>query len=472
MFIEELRDIQLSSAKAQTLQSQLYQAIRSRIIEGRYPAGLQLPASRTMADELGVGRNTVLLTLEQLKAEGYIDTRPGAGTYVTHLLPEHFTPLHANAKVTLPNLKHNLNNLPLDHYFAPGVPDLDAFPHAIWQKLIRLHTGRTLLMGFNCAQGYAPLRQAIAEYLRVSRACQCHDEQIIITDGAQQAISLAAQVLLKDGETVYVENPGYIRARSAFLARGCRLKGIDVDELGIIPKLLPNNANGKVLFMTPTHQYPLGGALPLARRLEVLQWLKEKQVWLLEDDYDSEFHYDQKPIAVMQSLGFAESVIYMGSFSKVLYPGLRLGYLVVPEKLVSEFIKAKSNMSGESSLLKQAVTCDFLTEGHFSRHLRKMRKRYHLKLLVLLEHCQNLPGVKKVISGSGMHLVLLFNSSKFGIDQKITDLIKAKGINVRPLSMYYLDRPRHQGLVLGFANASHQQIVAGMMVIRECLREH
>lgn len=479
--MEELKDIELSPDKHQSLQNQLYQAIRSRIISGRYPAGLKLPASRRIAEELGISRNTVLLTMDHLEAEGYVEAKKGAGTFVTEMIPDNFS--EADQKIySRPKIKSTQKEKRLSPsaYFAPGVPDLEAFPLTIWKKLLKLHSGRTALMGYDSNQGYAPLRAALAQYLRTSRACDCHEDQIIITDGAQQALSLAAQVLLKEGEKVYVENPGYVRARKAFQARGCNVIGIDVDEQGLKPSHLPEAPEGKVLCLTPTHQYPMGGVLSLQRRMEILSWLKKHNVWLLEDDYDSEFHFYQKPIAAMQSLGLANQVIYMGSFSKVIYPALRLGYLLVPKELLAAFVSAKYHMSGESNLLEQAVTADFINEGHFNRHLLRMRKRYESKLNILLEQCSRIPGIKPITPAAGMHIVLLLDNSKAGFDLKVVDQIRQQGVNVNALSDYYLDEPKaktknkpaQQGLVIGFANASESQIIQGFAVIERIINSY
>lgn len=487
MRVDDLRDIQLDRKGGESLQHQLYRVIRHRVINGRFASGLKLPASRVMATELGVSRNTITLALEQLKAEGYIEARQGAGHFVTSVLPEHF------GEVLLPDsaptlagvsdlmyppvveIPESISRPPsYDSFdsrpFVMGLPDLSLFPKAIWQRLINQHCCRDALMIYNSTLGYLPLRLALVSYLRSARGVICDENCIVITQGAQQALSLAAQVLLQPGDRAYVENPGYIGARRALLSCGIELKGVDVDEQGVLPAKLPKAPEGKLLYLTPTHQYPLGGILSLERRVEVLNWLADKRLWLIEDDYDSEYHFNHKPVAAMQGLGLEQQVIYMGSFSKVMFPGLRLGYLVVPKHLVLPFAQAKQNLGGETSLLEQAAMADFIEQGHFSRHLRRMRINYGDKLKFLLEECKSIPHVKVMAQDAGMHIVLAFTEDCPHSEEEVLSKIYAKGVRANALSDYYLGEPKKYGLSVGFASASLEQIAYGVKVIAGALK--
>ncbi|MCB0256760.1 MAG: PLP-dependent aminotransferase family protein [Hahellaceae bacterium] len=452
----------------QPLQKQLYQQLADYICSGRLLPGTRLPASRALATELGISRNTVNLALAQLKAEGFLQSRPGSGVYVSDELPKHSQALPrtdwtaTDITPSLSDFAQYLQQQPFfqhgqDLPFTPGVPDLAAFPLPIWNRLQRRHQDRRRLLGYHGHQGYAPLRTALCGYLAASRGVRCDPEQIIITQGAQQAIALCAQVFLNPGDSVLVENPGYVGARKAFLTQMANLipctlgaHGLDVD------KLSHNSVEARLLYLTPTHQYPLGGILSASERLQLLDWASRHRTWLIEDDYDSEFHFFQKPIAALQGMAEHTPVIYMGSFSKVLFPALRLGYLVVPKALVDVFIQAKSYMGGESPTLTQAVVADFIEEGHFVRHLRRMRLIYQEKW----QHLQTLIDTRlnglasSIAASAGMHLAIETHSNDTQpIDDKaLSQAFKNAGFGSTPLSFYYLTPPEKRGLVLGFAN--------------------
>ena len=453
------------------LQTQLQTHLRNWICEGRLSPGTKIPSSRRLSSELAVSRNTITLAIEQLRSEGFFDTIPGKGVYVAESLPvningiKHIDWQYKVAKPELSSFAKELAAKPLYEHgltlpFTPGIPDLDAFPTKIWNTVQRRHHNRTYLMGYNGNQGYAPLREALAEYLRLSRGVRCQANQIIITHGAQQAISLCAQILINKEDEVLVENPGYMGAKKAFNARGAKLTPCHLSENGIAVDALVSTDNKtgpyKLMYCTPTHQYPLGGILPASDRLKLLDWAAQNNTWIIEDDYDSEFHFHHKPVAALQGMAENTPVIYMGSFSKTLFPALRLGYLVVPQELVDIFIKAKSFMSGESPLLPQAVIADFILEGHFTRHLRRMRLLYqekwqHLHQLLL----DKLKGkVTPIAKSAGMHLAIKIPNCD---DNALANALKAEGFGSSPLSVYYLDTPMMTGLVLGFANTNIQQ---------------
>lgn len=475
------RDLQFDNTGS--LQRQLYQQLHQRIVSGRLSSGMRIPASRALAQNLGVSRNTVSLVLEQLKAEGYLESHVGKGVFVSQQLPPVVDALESDAEVLpLPRLSDYaevLSSLPLDHGakdrpFAPGIPDVNAFPMSAWTRIVRRQLDRPHLQTYDCDQGYLPLREALAGYLRASRGVRCDAEQIIITQGAQQAISLCAQVLLNRNDTVLLEEPGYRGARTAFEAHQCRLQPAYVSDNCIDVDQLPKKTAARLLYITPTHHYPLGGILPASDRLRLLQWAAKTDTWILEDDYDSEFHFVGKPIAALQGMASQTPVIYMGSFSKTLLPALRLGFLVVPKSLAAVFSKAKNAMAGESPLLTQAAVAEFIEEGHFVRHLRKMRKHYHSKWLhtlkLLEEDCGDY--VEVIAQSAGMHLVIRFDQLD---DVALAGEFSNKGYGSTPLSSYTLSSTREaarmRGLVLGFANTTESQRINGIKVLAQLIKK-
>lgn len=452
------------------LQQQIHNQFVQWIGQGRLATGVRLPATRLLSEQLGVSRNTVVAVIEQLKAEGFVESQIGRGSFIAHDLPTlsvESTPSASYSEPALPSLSsfaEEISPLMARHHdkalpFTPGVPDVDQFPHPIWQKTWRLHQDRSLLLGYCDDQGYLPLRESIADYLRVSRGVHCSASQILITQGAQQAISLCAQMLLNEGDSVLHENPGYRGASSAFKVRNPNLMHVPLlDQVIDVDWILnhPEASSAKLVYTCPTHQYPMGGLLSASKRMALIQWAQENQVWIIEDDYDSEYHFLHKPIAAMQGMTENNTVIYMGSFSKVLFPSLRLGYLVLPKPLVKTFTTAKSFITGESPLIPQAVVADFIQEGHFVRHIRRMRQNYKEKWQDFSEKIQLHLGerVQIIAESVGMHIVLEIP----GIDDiALRDALRKEGFGSSPLSVYYLGKAEKTGLVLGFGNTTAKQ---------------
>lgn len=482
-----LRDFSFDKASKEPLHHQLYQALKNRILDGRLISSDRLPSSRALSQQLSASRNTINSALEQLKAEGYLKTKQGAGHFISDELPDSY--MTAVGSAVIGEYSSDLD-MPLsdtgkrlagrknirqyhNSSFEAGMPDLAAFPLKKWGQIYHRQSQRKALLGYDSLQGYSHLREVLASYLRSSRGLVCHAEQIIITNGAQHAANIAMNVTLNAGDEVYLENPGYIGMREAFKSHGCQISGIPVTKQGINPQDLPKKPKGKLLCLTPTHQYPMGGILPLASRLRVLEWAAENKVWILEDDYDSEYHYDHKPIAAMQGLGLPEQVIYIGSFSKVLYPGLRLGYMVVPDKLVGACVKVKNQMTGQTPIIEQATVAEFIAEGHFTSHLRKMRQRYHLKFRAMIDACnQHLSDLVDLqYTGAGMHIVLTLKTDACkGLDD-ITLVAQLSGQNIyaSPLSNYYIGTDKQHGLVLGFANTEEDKIDGYIQEIKQIL---
>jgi len=469
-------DIRLDSKHP--LQHQLYQELSERILDQRYPSGRQLPPSRQMAHDLSISRNTVNAVYEQLKAEGFLQSFAGKGVFVHEDIKSAVTPsgpgLHkpVGAGMRLPPLPAlpRLKSKPVEDAslpFQPGLPDLDAFPIRSWNRTLHHQESRRSLRGYDSIQGYQPLRRAIAAYLRTSRGVRCEEHQIIITNGAQQALSLLAEVFLQSGDNILCENPGYRGARNALGRFGNPLVPIPLKKHVLDVEALAGLGPARLLFCTPTHQYPMGGILDLSQRMALVQWAQRNGCWIIEDDYDSEFHFYNKPFAAIQGMFENAPVLYMGSFSKTLLPALRVGYLVVPEAVVEPVLWAKQISGGETPLLTQATIAEFIESGQFTRHLRRMRQLYRDKWqLFQHEVTEKLGGLAQPVAESaGMHLVLEGNFDDLALSQ----WLKTRGFGSTPLSAHFLGEDVRTGLVLGFASASEREITQCVATLRSAL---
>ncbi|SFL95132.1 MocR-like pyridoxine biosynthesis transcription factor PdxR [Marinobacter zhejiangensis] len=452
------------------LQQQLYQQLSARILHQRFPPGSRLPASRLLAADLGISRNTVNAVYDQLKAEGFLQSRAGKGIFVHEdinhrRLFEQQADTSPIASAALPPLPDPRLGAPAGTLradgkaclpFSPGLPDLEAFPIRAWNRVLHHQESRLALRGYGDFQGYRPLRQAIASYLRSSRGLRCGEHQVIITNGAQQGLSLIADVFLQPGDRVLSENPGYRGARYALERHGSTLIPVPLKQQVLDVEALTRLGPAKLLYCTPTHQYPMGGILDISQRMALVQWAMRNQTWIIEDDYDSEFHFYNKPFAAIQGMFDNAPVLYVGSFSKTLLPGLRVGYLVVPEALVEAFVWHKRISGGETPLLSQATIAEFMDSGQFSRHLRRMRQLYrdkwsHFQARVT-EHLSGL--VTPVAESAGMHLVL---EGAFD-DAEVSSKLRNLGYGSTPLSAHFIGTASRQGLVMGFASANAAQI--------------
>lgn len=479
MDVPSFSSIEFSSVRS--LQEQLLQQLTHWICSGHLPPGTRLPASRRLSVELGISRNTVVTVLDQLRAEGFLKSYQGRGVFVSPDLPQcavSLSKFSSNKKYTLPKLSdfgQGLNETSLTDNdgilpFTPGIPDISIFPIKLWSRIQRRHQDRVSLMGHNESQGYAPLREALSQYLKLSRGMCCTPHQIVITQGVQQSISLCSQILLNEGDSVLVENSGYLGVRKAFQARRAKLVSCPMSDNGIdLNALLTNDRinsfNSKLMYITSTRQYPLGRVLPAAQRLKLLDWASQQNIWLLEDDYDSELHYFNKPIGALQGMVRQAPVIYMGNFSKTLFPALNLGYIVVPAELVKVFIKAKEILGSESPMLSQAVVADFIHEGHFVRHLRKMRMLYekkglHLNKLIKEEISEFSSSISQ---SAGMHLTIEISNID---DLKLKQGFEEFGFGSSALSSYFLEDTAMKGLVLGFANTTEKQRLEGIDLLK------
>lgn len=428
--MELLLHVDASSPTA--LYRQLYDDLRSGIINGRFAPGSRLPGSRALADSLGISRITVTECYERLTSEGYLEARKRSGTFVCKTLPELSLYTSSNQQQTVKSERSSLPGLsrygtavdvPLLGPERPGVirfnshgPDVSIFPVKLWAKLLarRLReNSRELLQYTQHFAGAPALREELAKYLRQSRAVECDSSQIVIVSGSQQAIYLVARAVLNEGDVVAMESPGYRLAGRIFETQGSTIVPVPVDRSGIRVSELKriNNKKLKLAYVTPSHQFPTGVSLSLPRRRDLLKWARDHSVLILEDDYDSEFRYSERPLPSLQGLSPDRSVIYVGTFSKLLFPTLRLGYLVLPPDLVNAFVASKILCDIQSSSIDQRTLTDFLSEGHLEPYVRRMRTVYGNRRALVIQEMHKHFGSKVTVSGddAGMHFMAEFN---------------------------------------------------------------
>ncbi len=479
------------------LHRQLYGQLRDHILAGRLPAGARLPASRSLAEELGCSRNTVTGAFDQLLSEGYLEGRVGAGTYVSRELPEGLltaapaAPAPGGAR---PSPARRLSRRgqrlgaaarePLDPAVGPAFamanPDTEHFPFDVWGRLLGRVWRRpppALLRGGDPG-GLPSLRAAIAGHLRAVRGLDCGAGQVLVTAGGQQALDLATRVLLDPGDAAWIEEPGYAGLRAALAAAGARAVAVPVDAEGLSVaegrRLAPE---ARLAAVAPSHQYPLGVTMSLARRLELLDWAGSQGAWILEDDYDSEYRYAGRPLTALQGLEAARAgerqVIYVGSFSKVLFPSLRIGYLVAPPDLAEDFLRARRALDDHPSSIVQPALAAFIEEGHFAAHVRRMRRLYAGRQAALLAAgARHLGGLLSLAPDpAGMHLVGAFEpalAARLG-DVEAAHRAAAAGVSVRPLSAFYAGPARRRGLLLGYAGVPDAAIEPAVLRLRDAL---
>jgi GntR family transcriptional regulator/MocR family aminotransferase len=484
-----LPTIALDQTSALPLYRQLYNALREAILAGQLKAGARLPSTRALANALAISRNTVMNAYAQLLAEGYVEGEVGSGTYVARTLPDEL--LQARIDLTkgdqLPRIGWTLsrrgtrlasNQIPVSRFssefiaFRPGLPALDAFPYELWARLVarRWRRPQRSLLGYGDPAGYRPLRDAIAAYLGEARAVRCQAEQVIVVAGSQQALDLTARMLLDEGDTAWIEDPGYLGARGALLGAGAQLIPVPVDDEGLdVASGASVSQQARLIYVTPSHQYPYGVTMSLRRRLALLEWASQAGAWVLEDDYDSEYRYAGRPLAALQGLDGEGRVIYLGTFSKVLFPALRLGYMVVPPDLVDAFAAARALVDCHSPALDQAALADFISAGHFARHIRRMRALYAERQALLVDAARHaLAGLLEVQSAeAGMHLVGWLPE---GVDDvEASRRAAAYGVGAPPLSMYGLRPLRRGGLLLGFTAVGEKEIRHGVQRLAKAL---
>ena len=472
-----------------SLPKQLYNALRDAILSRQLEPGLRLPSSRDLADLLQVSRGTVVSAFEQLLAEGYLEARVGAGTFVSRRLPEVKEALPSKPQADTHKREPSSQTVWLqtvlgdafqggirihkDNAFIPTQPDLNVFPFDIWARLAsKLYKRKDLQkrFGYDSARGYLPLREAIASHVKTARGIQCEPEQVLVTAGAQQAILIATKALLNPGDSVWLEDPGYNEVKLILHTEGAKLSPVSVDEEGLdIAQGKKKSPDAKLVYITPSHQFPLGYTMSLARRLELLEWAEAAGAWILEDDYDSEFRYDEAPIPALQSLDLNERVIYIGSFSKVLFPGLRLGYMIVPKDLISAFTVRRVFIDHHSPVMQQAVLAEFMTSGQFVRHIRRMRMLYKKKRDAFISSMQKHLGLDLGPSNAGMHVVVWLPEGMD--DNEVSRHAASHNVVAMPLSRHYLELPKQSGLVLGYTGVSLDAISEAVKRLARALSE-
>jgi len=457
------RLVNVDPTRQTPLYLQLYRRYQQQIVAGTLRSGDRLPSARSLASELGVARGTVEVAYQLLASEGYVLARGAAGTFVSPLLQ---VPSGDPGVIPLDTslvAKGRSRDDTHDEVrpFQLGLPALDAFPRKTWARL----TGQAVRtlghagLHYPDPNGHIALRRAIAYYLALSRGIACTAEQVYVTPGYQGALELICQALLRPGDTGWYEDPGYFIARRVLQQAGMHLAPVPVDAAGLDVAAARRQApEARFAVVTPSHQSPLGMALSLPRRQQLLEWASRCESWIIEDDYDSEFRYQGRPLPALKSLDGQGRVLYTGTFSKVLFPGLRLAYLVVPTALVARFDETAACRSGPGSLVPQATVAAFMEQGHFARHLRTMRAVYASRRADLVDALERTFGARLHIQvqAGGLHVTACLKTLE--ADVALACQAQAQGLAVQALSSWYMGQPRQAGLLIGFANlASPEQ---------------
>jgi len=471
---------------------QIYRALKREIVSGDMKPATRLPSTRDLADQMTVSRNTVLLAYEQLLAEGYVRGKIGAGTFVADVLPEQglsssppVTALASYAEVNLSNYARRAVNKPyrvlgprsraLRQDFQYGVSSTSDFPFDIWRKLLnnRAKSSASEAFMYSAPEGSQRVREAIAGYLHRSRGVRCSPDQVLVVNGSQQAIDIITRALIDPGDITVLEDPSYPGARDVFLAAGSQLLPVPVDLDGLNVDMFPAAARrARIAYITPSHQFPTGVVMTLPKRLALLAWAKECGTYIVEDDYDSEFRYDDRPIESLQGLDPTGPVIYVGTLSKTLTPSLRVGYIVAPRELVQPLRTLKFLADRHTSTLQQDVLADFIGNGQFERYLLRVRKSNARRRALLLKTLKDEFGESITIGGenAGLHMVVWFQNVPVEQTDTLVSIAEANNIGVYSVSPYFSNRPAHAGLLLGYAALEEASIQKGIRRLAECLR--
>ncbi len=475
------------------MHQQLSSQIGRAVLSGRLPSGTKLPPSRNLAKKLKVSRTTVVTAFQQLIGEGYLESRVGVGTFVgSHLqkldLPSSLLQRNGRTSVSSPIYNvlsdrgkalvksKNYNLLQVPTTFLPNQPAYDKFPFDVWARLMwRQHRNPSYeLLNYGNTMGYPPLRRAIAGYLDHARGIKCDENQIVIVSGSQMAVSLTAWILLNPGDSIMVEDPGYMTMRGMLKGFGARIVHVPVDDQGMkISSGIEMDPNARIALLAPSHQYPLSVTLSLTRRIELLSWASRANSWIVEDDYDSEFRFSGAPLAPMQTIDPNGRVIYVGTFSKALYPSLRIGYLVVPPALIDAYGSAVHFFTRGVSTLTQAVLAEFIERGHFTKHIRRMRSVYaerHEEIIDAIH--RELNGVIDLSPAkAGMNVIgwLSQHATDHDNDVSAAQKLKTQGVLSTPMSILYSKKQPRHGLLLGFGNSSSEEIQSAVIKMAQVL---
>ncbi|MHB9021459.1 MAG: MocR-like pyridoxine biosynthesis transcription factor PdxR [Halothiobacillus sp.] len=453
----------------------VYESIRRAIANNHLTPGTRLPSTRSLAQALGLSRNTLLAAFEQLHEESYVISKVGSGTRVAHTFPEFFTapsktqtPSGGDAsKGTMGLSKRGAkaagqNDQPSFEVqpFSPGEDDFSAFPTQLWRRLLNRQwkDPQPAYLDYGHAGGHLPLRRAIANYLRMSRTVNLTVEQILITSGTQQSIDLCARLLTDHGDSVWIENPCYWGARRVLEVNGLVLHPVPVDDEGMAPSHADFRCSPRLIYTTPSHQYPKGVVMSYGRRRLLLDYAASRGAWILEDDYDSEFRFEGRPLSSLQGMDQSGCVLYMGTFSKVMYPGIKLGYIVVPPDLAESFKRGLYELQRPGQVVIQAALTEFMEEGHFASHIRRLRQIYQVRRQLLQKALAPVTrvGARLPPAGSGLHLAVALPAHVD--DVRVAELAAEQGLRVYPLSCYGLGEHREKGLIIGYAYAATERI--------------
>jgi GntR family transcriptional regulator / MocR family aminotransferase len=472
---------------AQPLHRQIYDAFRTMILSASLRVGQQIPSTRALASELGISRIPVLSAYAQLLAEGYFESRTGAGTFVCSSLPDQIAPSERRAarsaqaqsvsrpiakRVSLLPPYENVPWLRGSGAFSVSQPAYEQFPFQLWSSLVMRHVRNphAIALGYGAVLGLQSLREAICTYLRTARGVRSEPTQIIIVSGSQQALEISARVLLDPQSPVWIEEPGYWLAKHVLLAAGCRLVPVPVDSEGIdVAAGIKLYRKARAAFVAPSHQYPLGATMSASRRLKLLDWAQSSGSWIIEDDYDSEYRYASMPIASLQGLDHDSRVIYIGTFSKTVFASLRIGYVVVPPDLVDRFAAVRYAMDITPPYLYQAVLTDFINEGHYARHIRRMRLLYAERRTALVDSIHKEIGSTLEVHGSeaGMHLAVTL--PKGFRDRELAARAAREKLWLAPLSPAYVSGPARHGFILGFGSTPAAEMPKAVGRLRDVL---
>lgn len=457
------------------LHRQLYRRLRGMIEARELPPGFEIPSTRTLAGDLGLARNTVISAYDQLVTEGFLLNRNSARPVVVGL-PERRTaaaarncdqPLLSRRGEVLASQRVH-HGAPGQFAFHPGMPDTGSFPYREWGRLLsrRAVNDGERLFGTYSITGLPALREAISDYLRGARGVKCRPEQIVVTTGAQASFDLLARLLLDPGDRVWMEEPGYYGAQSVFTSAGAELLPLEVDEGGWRLDL-PPDASPRMIFVTPACQHPYGVTMSIEQRHRLFDIAHRHNAWIIEDDYDGEYRFDGRPVPSLQGMDIDGRVIYVGTFAKIMFPALRLGYIVVPDMLTERIPNALSTTGQFAPLLLQAAVADFIAEGLMTRHLRRMRRLYAQRRRFFVERCRSelAPWLKVLEQGAGIQMVGLLAD---GLDDlHIATLAARRALNISPLSKYYSFAASQKGLVLGYAACSESEINRGISRLKD-----
>lgn len=465
------------------LHRQVYAGFRDAILSGGLAPGQQVPSSRALALDLGISRFPVLDAYSQLSAEGYFESRVGAGTFVAASLWSHRKQTTRPLEISRGGRAVSKRVQLFPHFedaawrhgwgaFAVHQPAIDRFPFEVWSKLVARHSRSPRFHAFHQIDplGLRPFREALCTYLSTARAVRCNPDQIMVVSGSQQALDITARVLLNSGDRVWIEEPCYSLVRSILRGSGCHIVPVPVDEEGMrVSHGLKHAGKARAAFVTPSHQYPLGVTMSLSRRLQLLAWAERSSAWVVEDDYDSEFRFESQPIASLQGLDAAGRVIYIGTFSKVLFPSIRLGYIVIPPDLVEHFVTVRFAMDIFPPYLFQEVLTDFMSAGHFARHIRRMRSLYKARRTALVEGLRAEFGDFLEIHGSeaGMHLSVTLPEGY--LDSKIAKMAAEEKLWLWPLSHCWTGSRGRHGFILGFGNTPEEKMRSGVARLKKLL---